>query len=84
MFSLKDLLEFRRKKKKYIYIYIYINDFISKLVYTDIWVCIFNNIVDKYNNAYQRTIKMKPFDNKSSTYINFLMLNVMIRIYELK
>ena len=34
MFSLKDLLEFRRKKK--IYIYIYINDFISKLVYTDI------------------------------------------------
>ena len=82
MFSLKDLLEFRRKKKN-IYIYIYINDFISKLVYTDIWVCIFNNIVDKYNNAYQRTIKMKPFDNKSSTYINFLMLNVMIRIYKL-
>ena len=79
MFSLKDLLEFRRKK-----IYIYINDFISKLVYTDIWVCIFDNIVDKYNNAYQRAIKMKPFDNKSSTYINFLMLNVMIRIYELK
>ena len=37
MFSLKDLLEFRRKKKYiYIYIYIYINDFISKLVYTDI------------------------------------------------
>ena len=30
-----------------------------------------DNIVDKYNNASHKTIKMKPIDNKSSTYINF-------------
>ena len=27
--------------------------------------------VNKYNNTYHRTIKMKPFDVKSSTYIDF-------------
>ena len=27
------------------------------------------NIVNKYNNTYQSTIKMKPVDVKSSTYI---------------
>ena len=29
-----------------------------------------NDIVNKYNNTYHRTIKMKPVDTKSSTYIN--------------
>ena len=29
-----------------------------------------NDIVDKYNNTYHRTIKMKPADVKSSTYID--------------
>ena len=28
-------------------------------------------IVNKYNNTYQRTIKMKPVDIKSNTYIDF-------------
>ena len=28
------------------------------------------DIVNKYNNTYQGTIKMKPVDVKSSTYIN--------------
>ena len=28
-------------------------------------------IVNKYNNKYHRIIKMKPFDVKISTYINF-------------
>ena len=28
-----------------------------------------DNIVDKYNNAYHSTIKMKPVDVKSNTYI---------------
>ena len=28
-------------------------------------------IVNKYNNAYHNTIKMKPVDVKSNTYINF-------------
>ena len=30
-----------------------------------------DNIVNKYNNAYHSTIKMKPVDVKSSTYIDF-------------
>ena len=29
-----------------------------------------DNIVNKYDNMYQRTIKMKLVDVKSSTYIN--------------
>ena len=35
-------------------------------------VCIdkFDDIVNKYNNAYHSTIKIKPVDVKSSTYIN--------------
>ena len=32
---------------------------------------IFDNIVYKYNNIYPSTIKMKPLDVKSSTYIDF-------------
>ena len=28
-------------------------------------------IVDKYNNRYHRTIRMKPIDLNSSTYIDF-------------
>ena len=35
-------------------------------------VCIdkLDDIVNKYNNTYHRTIKMKPVDVKKSTYIN--------------
>ena len=29
-----------------------------------------DHIVNKYNNSYHRTIKMKTIDVKSSTYIN--------------
>ena len=29
-----------------------------------------DDIVNKYNNTYHRTIKMKPVDVKSNTYIN--------------
>ena len=29
------------------------------------------DIVDKYNNTYHRTIKMKPVDVKDNTYIDF-------------
>ena len=37
-------------------------------------ICIFNkldNIVNKYDNTYHSTIKLKPVDVKSSTYIDF-------------
>ena len=38
----------------------------SKMVYIDK----LDDIVNKYNNAYHRAIKMKPIDLKSSTYID--------------
>ena len=39
---------------------------ISKIVYIDK----LDDIVNKYNNTYHSTIKMKPVDVKSNTYIN--------------
>ena len=39
---------------------------ISKNVYIDK----LDDIVNKYNNTYHSTIKMKPLDIKSSTYIS--------------
>ena len=46
-------------------IYNYMNS-ISKNVYTDK----LDDMVDKYNNTYHNTIKMKPVEVKSSTYID--------------
>ena len=37
------------------------NEYINKL----------DDIVDEYNNTYHKTIKMKPFDVKDNTYIDF-------------
>ena len=34
------------------------------------YIDILDDIVDKYNNAYHTTIKMKPIDVKYNTYIN--------------
>ena len=39
----------------------------SKNVYIDK----LDNMIDEYNNTYNRTIKMKPTDIESSTYIDF-------------
>ena len=39
---------------------------ISKTVFTDK----LNEIVNKYNNTYHSTIKMKPIDVKSNSYID--------------
>ena len=39
---------------------------ISKIVYIDK----LDDIVNKYKNTYHSTIKMKPVDVKSSTYID--------------
>ena len=39
---------------------------ISKMVYIDK----LDDIVNKYNNAYHRAIKLKPVDVKWSTYID--------------
>ena len=46
-------------------IYKYMNS-ISKNVYIDK----LDDIVDEYNNTYQRTTKIKPIDVKDNTYIN--------------
>ena len=40
---------------------------ISKNVYFDV----LNNIVDKYNNTYHKTIKMKPIDAKSDFFAEY-------------
>ena len=34
-------------------------------------MCILDNIFNEYNNTYHGTIKMKPVDAKSITYIDF-------------
>ena len=55
---------FIRTLKNKIYKYIIS---ISKNVYIDK----LDNIVNKYNNTYHRTIKMKPVDVKPSMYVDF-------------
>ena len=40
---------------------------ISKSVYIDK----LNDIINKYNNTYHSTIKVKPINVKNNTYINF-------------
>ena len=40
---------------------------ISKNVYFDV----LNDIIDKYNNAYHRAIKMKPIDVKSDSFVEY-------------
>ena len=47
-------------------IYKFVNS-VSKHVY----IYKLDDIVNEYNNAYHRTVKMKPVDVKSNTYINF-------------
>ena len=36
-----------------------------------------DDVVNKYNNTYHSTIKMKPGDVKSNTYIDFGIENVL-------
>ena len=38
------------------------------------------DIVNKWNNAYYRIIKIKPTDVKISTYINFGVSKIMIKM----
>ena len=64
---LKDLLESGKNKINKNYKYM---TSISKDVYID-KLDKLDDIVNKYNNTYHSTIKMKPVDVKSSTYIDF-------------
>ena len=45
-----------------------------------------DNTIDKYDNTYHRTIKMKLIDVKTSTYIDFDVkkVKIMIKILNLK
>ena len=55
----KDLLKLKKKNYKYMIS-------VSKIVYIDK----LDDIVNKHNNTYHSTIKMKPVDAKSNTYID--------------
>ena len=59
---------FIRNLKKKIYKYV---TSISK----NVCVLKLDDIVNRYNNTYHRTIKMKPVDVESSTYIEFNKAN---------
>ena len=39
-------------------------------VWTNVYIDKLDDIINKYNNTYHRTIKIKSADVKSSTYIN--------------
>ena len=58
---LKDLVELKSK------IYTHMTA-VSKNVY---FVFVLNDIVDKYNNTFQITIKMNPADVKSDAYLQY-------------
>ena len=45
----------------------------------DVYINRLDYIIDKYNNTYHRTIKMKPTDAKTSAYIN-VALKISIKI----
>ena len=43
-----------------------------------------DDIVNEYNNTYQRTIKMKPVDVKDNIYILILKKKLIMKIQNLK
>ena len=49
---------------------------VLKNVYFD--VCFINSIVNKYNNTYHNTIKMKPIDVKSNFILNTMLMLMLI------
>ena len=44
------------------------------LISKNVYINKLDDIVNKYNNTYRRTIKMKPIDVKDNTYINTISL----------
>ena len=43
----------------------------NKMTLKNVYIDKLDDIVNKYNNTYHRTIKLKPVDVKSITYIDF-------------
>ena len=50
----------------------------------NVYIYKLDDIVKKYNNTYQSTIKMKYVDGKLSIYILNLIMKLMIKILNLK
>ena len=50
----------------------------------NIYIGKLDDIVNKYNNTYYGTIKMKPVDVKSNTYILTLVKTLIVKILNLK
>ena len=46
-------------------------NFFRTLKNQDLWHIMLDNIVDKYNNTYHRTIKMKPINVKSCLHTEY-------------
>ena len=44
-------------------------------IFKNVYIDKLDDIVNAYNNTFQRTIKMKPVDVKLSTYIDFNVEN---------
>ena len=40
-------------------------------IYKHVYFDVLNDIVDKYNNAYHRTIKIKPIDVKNDSFAEY-------------
>ena len=43
---------------------------VSKKIFFEV----LDDIVDNYNNTYHRTIKMKPIDVRSDSYVKYMIL----------
>ena len=43
-----------------------------------------DDIANEYNDTYHRAIKMNPIDVKTSTYVDFVKLKIIMKILYLK
>ena len=51
---------------------------------TNVYIYKVNDIVNKYNNTYHTTIKMKPVNVKSSTLVTKLIIKMLLVILKAK
>ena len=54
------------------------------LIYKNVYMDKLDDIVNEYNNRYNRIIKMKPVNVKDNTYIDSTDFILMIKILNLK
>ena len=54
------------------------------LIYKNVYIDKLDDIVNEYNNRYNRIIKMKPVNVKDNTYIDSTEFILMIKILNLK